>query len=114
MLTIDHQLDRALQDYAMPVESFAALASLEGIRGASRARLHESFRSGRSLRNDVALRLLSLWQEVQTLCERAQPLKLDLRDAQLVYRWLTAVRAEKFYIVVIGGNEAEDPKTESA
>jgi hypothetical protein len=82
--TIDEKLNEGLQLCGMSVEQFAALAALYQIPKASKAKLYESFRGGKALGNETALRLWKLWERIEDLCERAKPFPIALTDASHV------------------------------
>ncbi len=86
---------------SMPVAEFATIAKLENIRFASTTKLNEAFRDLAPIRGDVALQLWELWKEIDTLCRRAEPLKLDLSDGAEVYQWLQSYRRDELYIYIV-------------
>jgi hypothetical protein len=90
---IDDNLDSGLARRHMPVVSFAAAADRDGIRGASAARLFQSFRGEKKLSTQTALSLWILWREIDSLCRSAEPFVLDLSDGDQVHTWLEAIRA---------------------
>jgi hypothetical protein len=99
--SIDYKLNEGLQLRGMPVEEFAAIAAKERIRFASKSRLFESFRNGKSLPNETAEPLWKLWQEIEALCQRAGRFRLDLSDGLQVYEWLKASREGSVYFIAV-------------
>jgi hypothetical protein len=79
--TIDDKLNEGLQLHEMSVETFAALAALYNIPKASKAKLYESFRGGKALDNETALKLWKLWERIEDLVRRAKPFPIALTDA---------------------------------
>jgi len=99
----DQKLLDGLTARAMPVDQFSIVAAKEGIRGASKTVLNESFRDVRPLKNDVAEKLLALWQEIDAMCREFEPFALSLKDGAQVHGWLVARRAGKVFHIVIDG-----------
>jgi hypothetical protein len=99
--SIDGRLMTALDAHGMPVAEFAKTAALEGVRGASKTVLNESFRDVRPLKNEVAERCWALWGEIAAMCQKAEPLRLDLSDGLKVHEWLKAFRDEHIFVLVI-------------
>jgi hypothetical protein len=85
----------------MPVMALAEVAKLNGIRFASTTKLNEAFRDVAPLNADTSEKLLALVEEIETLCQRAQPLRLDLSDGAAVYSWLTQFRQERMFVMVL-------------
>ncbi|MGB7729580.1 MAG: hypothetical protein WBL50_16235 [Candidatus Acidiferrum sp.] len=80
-LSIDHRLNEGLAARGMSVEVFAKLAAINNIPKASKAKLYESFRGGKALDNETALKLWKLWERVERLCEELAPVRIALDDA---------------------------------
>jgi len=93
--SIDYRLNEGLQLRQMPVQEFAVVAHMNGIRNASKSKLFEAFRGVKALQNETAIQLWALWQEVEELCQRSAPLILDLSDGEQVYNWLVIQRKMK-------------------
>ena len=68
-LSIETKLKDGLALRGMSTEEFARLAKFEGIPNSSRATLNKAFQDENAipLRNEVALKLLSLWGELETM-----------------------------------------------
>jgi hypothetical protein len=94
--SIDYRLNEGLQNRGMPVQAFASLAELEGIRFASKSKLFDAFAGRKSLQNETAEALWSLWLEIETLCRSFEPYRLDLSDGPLVHQWLASRRETEF------------------
>ena len=109
-LSIDAKLLARLELRGMPVSEFAKIAALEHIRGASKTVLNESFRDVRPLKNDVAERCWDLWLEIEAMCQKAEPLKLDLFDGGQVHEWLKALRREEIFLLVLNTLSGDDAK----
>jgi hypothetical protein len=103
----DAQLLEGLGLRDMPVDQFALVAAANGIRGASKTVLNESFRGVRALKNDVAEKLWALWSEIEAMCQEFAPFALDLTDGERVHEWLKARRAGSVYSVVVPDVKAE-------
>ncbi len=110
-LSIDRRLDGALLEHGMPVAEFAICAKKCGIEKASKSRLFQAFREELALENDVALKLWSLWQEIEEMAKSFEPFKLDLSCGSLVCDWLQARRAGEVYAVVISSGYCEPTET---
>ena len=110
--SIDAKLLAGLELRGMPVSEFAKVAGLENIRGASKTVLNESFRDVRPLKNDVAERCWTLWLEIEAMCQKAEPLKLDLFDGAKVHEWLKAFRREEIFMLVIDTLSGKDGEGE--
>ena len=82
METIDFKLNDGLQLHGMSVEHFAALAVLYRIPKASKAKLYESFRGGKALDNETALKLWKIWEQVERLVERMRPVHVAFNDPE--------------------------------
>ena len=106
-----HSIDQKLLDgltlRGMPVDQFAKVAGLDGIRGASKTVLNESFRDVRALRNDVAERCWALWQEIEEMCKSFEPFALSLKDGEQVHGWLVARRKGEVFAIVVDGVAAK-------
>ena len=83
----------------MTADSFSALAQLDKISGASQSRVAQAFR-GRAFDNATASQLLALRDEVEAMCKDAEPLALNLANAQTVHDLLTARRTGRLQIAV--------------
>lgn len=67
MSNLDYQkLLAGLELRRMPIEEFARVLQLDGVRFASRARLNQAFR-GEPLRDDTAEQVWSLWKELESM-----------------------------------------------
>jgi hypothetical protein len=104
---IDDRLDEGLVRCAMPVTAFAALAKLNGIDGASAARLFQSFRDEKPLSNATAILLWQLFREIDSLVKTTAPLRLDLTDAVVVNKWLAERRNGTLQVTVEYGTETD-------
>jgi hypothetical protein len=93
LFSTEGKLLAGLERRRMTVEAFAKVAALDGIRGASKTRLNESFRDAGALDNGVAQQCWKLWAEIEGLCMEFEPLILDLRDGDIVHQWLQRRRA---------------------
>jgi hypothetical protein len=109
MPTLDfkNRLNDFLHLRQMSVQTFAEIAKLEGISGASQAILFKVLRSANSsLPNDVVEQLEPLRTELETMCKEFEPFVLSLKDSGQVYSWLKAKRAGEVYAVVIDSTDS--------
>ncbi len=110
--SLDQKLLDGLTLRGMPVDQFARVAGLEGIRGASKTVLNESFRDVRALKNDVAEKCWRLWEEIEAMCREFEPFALSLKDGEQVHGWLVARRAGKVFAIVVDGVVPEEKSGE--
>lgn len=104
-MTTKCQFEVRLNDWLilrnMPVVVFAEVVKLDGIAGASQARLFAALRDGgKSLPNEVVERLEPLMSEIEAMCKAVEPFALDLTDAAKTYEWLQARRAGGLHVAV--------------
>lgn len=101
-LSFETRLDDWLRLRRMTVQTFAAIVKMDGAGdGAGQARLFMALRGEKALPNEVAERLWKLWQEIEALCQRAEPLWLDLSDGLQIYEWLKASREGSVYFIAV-------------
>jgi hypothetical protein len=96
-MNIDYKkLRDELIEYGMPVPEFALVAKLDGIRFASKTRLHEAFLENNPLREDVAKQVQDLWDEIRSLQFEAYALgvtmKLNFSNGERVHTALMVRR----------------------
>lgn len=86
-LSIEAKLQAGLRLRCMSVEEFAKLAKLDGITAASRSQLNKAFQKENPtpLSNDVALKLLAIWGEIESMIFECLPFPLDLSDGDRVH-----------------------------
>jgi len=101
---ITAQLKQWLLYRSMSTDAFASLAKLEGIGGCSETRLRQAF-GGRAFDGPLSLRLWDLRNEIETICKKVEPLKLDLSDAAVIHDLLRAWRGEELVVIVSGPND---------
>src|SRR5579859_3019099 len=90
-VTVDDKLNDGLQLHGMSVETFAKLADLFSIPKASKAKLYESFRGGKALDTQTAVKLWKVWEKVADLVQRAKPFPIALDDANHIKLLLDVV-----------------------
>ena len=117
-LSIEAQLKQWLRQRGMSTDAFASLARLEGIPGCSETRFRQAF-GGRCFDAPLSLRLWDLLNEIEALCQKVEPLVLDLSDATVVHKLLKQRRNEELLVIVMGpdqiaaendGGEAAEPE----
>jgi hypothetical protein len=106
--TIDDKLDTGLFRCGCPVTTFAALAKLSGIEGASAGRLFQAFRGEKELQSHTSILLWQLFREIDSLVKTAAPLRLDLSNPELVHQWLTERRNGTLQVTVEHGEVETD------
>ena len=110
--SIDYRLNEGLQLRQMPVQEFAIVAHMNGIRNASKSKLFEAFRGVKSLQNETAIQLWALWKEIEELCQAINPLALDLSDGSRVHDWLIARRKDTLNIITVGPEDGAPEQQE--
>lgn len=103
MSNIDYQkLLAGLELRKMPVEEFARVLRLDGVRFASRARLNIAFRDAKEpLRDDTARQVQEVWDEIELMCFEALPWPVDLSNGVRVHASLQIFRGLR----ALQGNE---------
>lgn len=106
MPNLDYQkLLAGLELRRMPVEEFARVLRLDGIRFASRARLNIAFRDPKQpLRDDVARQVQKVWDEIEEMVFDFLPFPLDLSNGARAHASLEIYRGLK----ALGGKDRNE------
>ncbi len=89
-LSIETKLKDGLKLRGLSSQEFAEVAKLEGIANSSRAVLDKAFRGAQGLRNETALRLLALFDEIETMILDFLPFPLDVSNGKRLHASLAA------------------------
>ena len=92
--SFENRLAAKLAAWKMPLDIFSMVVGLNGISGASKARLHNAL-GGFALSNEVAERLQVVVDELTALVEAVQPLRLEWKNPALISEWLQLRREGK-------------------
>jgi hypothetical protein len=99
------KLRLGLEDRGLGVNEFAILLAAEGIPFASKTKLNECWRDVDPvpLKDDVAPRVWSLWEELNEMCFSFLPYPLDVSDGSRTHTSLELFRGMK----VLQGTEGK-------
>ena len=98
----------------MSTEVFGTVATLEGIKGGSRAQLDKAFTNKLTIPEETVVKLYDLWREIESMLGGFLPYSLDTSDGTRLHSSLQCWRCSVRLVGMTASSDTENEPIDSA